>query len=202
MVRIGTYTLGLGFCLPLLGLGVGHYFLGQMAYDLFLRGQSPLVGILLGVSLLNVWAIPASIGGLFAVALGAIAAWFVLGWLGALITLGVGVAVTWFGVRQADYAANGEPTLHWWEWLGLVGTSSLAMAVTVALFDQLDQRLSDWGLGVILGLVLGAIAILGPQIQSHELPPKLAYGALVLAMVVGLCSGAIAQSFFQPRFFA
>lgn len=197
MVRIGTYRLSLGFCLPLLGLGVGHYFIGQMVYELHLRGQSPWLWLIAGVSLLNVWAIPASIGGLFAVILGAIAAGFVLGWLGALITLGVGVAITWFGVRQADYRVNSEPSLHWWEWLGLAGTVSLSMVITIALF----QRLSDWGSGVTLGLVLGAIAILGPQTQSHELPPKLAYGSLVLSMVTGLLCGAIAQSL-QPRIFA
>ncbi|CAN1209862.1 hypothetical protein TUMEXPCC7403_06530 [Tumidithrix helvetica PCC 7403] len=172
---------------------LGYSFLGYYLNNLY-RGQQFLEGLLLlSISLGATWAIAFNLGGLIAVAVTALIAFFYAGLVPSLIATGAGGAFLFFCLWGDDYEApdRKDENLNKLDWLVTITTIAFAAIFAVLVLNTVPNV---WIAYLLAGGMTGALATVGMQTKSVNLTRWKTFLLLIGLALVGMAIGVIFES--------
>jgi hypothetical protein len=185
----------------MLAICLGYSFLGRygrIVYVNYSNGDPPtrfsLLLILMAIA--GIWALPIGFGGIIGGVVAIVYTFTAEGTNTGLVALGVAALTIWLGFQETDTEKDVDRRIIWQEWLALVVTAIAPLGLAEAVFRFTSEIMS----GAIVGIISGAVAVIGVQIKSSALTLKQAWQLFVMLAMASLAIGFI-YGIFTYRYF-
>jgi hypothetical protein len=173
------------FWLPVMAIFLGYGFLGRLLRVLTISGINPITTVLLALCIGSVWALTLGYGGLLATAL-TLGIVFMYGGVGSgFIAIATAAVTMWLGFAQTDQERSQDQKITILEIGSVVVFLSLAVLITMAIYDALSGMTAD----VVMGVIAGGYTVIGSQIKASGIDRKQAFNFFALLVGLGLAIG-------------
>jgi len=168
-LKIGRLEIGYRLLISLIAIAIAYGWVGAQLCTLLRLGDYLSAGFLLMLAVVAIFAIPQSLGGLFA----AIAAVITVYWQTSnitysLITAGVCLGLYLLGFQDVRYEPDAEKKLSIIEVVATLITIGFTVQTTLLIL----QTPSRWLTSAAIGAIAGAITLVGKQLIYIDLPQK------------------------------
>lgn len=186
------------FWLPVMAIFVGYGFLGRLLSVLATYGVNPINIMLLALCIGSVWALTLGYGGLLATAL-ALGLVFMHGGISSgFMAIAAAVVTMYLGFTQTDQERSQDQKITIFEIGAVIVILSLAILITLAIYDALSGITAD----VVTGVIAGSYAVIGSQIKASGIDHKQALqfftGLAGLGLAIGWVYGWFTYKVFIP----
>ena len=168
-LKIGRLEIGYRLLISLTAIAIAYGWIGTQLCTLLRVGDYLVVGLLFVLSVVAIFAIPQSLGGLLA----AIAAVITVYWQSSditysLIAAGVCLVMYLIGFQDVRYDAAPEKKLSILEIIATLIT--IGFTVQTSLLVLLNAI--SWVTSAAIGALAGAITLIGKQLSYCDFPQK------------------------------
>ncbi|MEA5478468.1 hypothetical protein VB774_12640 [Pseudanabaena galeata UHCC 0370] len=191
-LKIGRLEIGYRLLISLTAIAIAYGWIGTQLCTLLRVGDYLVGGLLFGLSVVAVFAIPQSLGGLLA----AIAAVITVYWQSSditysLITAGVCLGLYLIGFQDVRYDTAPEKKLSIIE---IIATSiTIGFMVQTSLLVLLTTI--SWMTSAAIGAIAAAITLIGRQLAYIDLSKKMIWqlfgGVTISSLAIGFVIRAI-----------
>ena len=191
-LKIGRLEIGYRLLISLTAIAIAYGWVGAQLCTLLRLGDYLSAGFLLMLAVVAIFAIPQSLGGLFA----AIAAVITVYWQTSnitysLITAGVCLGLYLLGFQDVRYDADPDKKLSIIEVVATLITIGFTVQTTLLIL----QTPSSWLTSAAIGAIAGAITLVGKQLIYIDLPQKTLwklFGSVTISsLAIGFAIGTI-----------
>jgi hypothetical protein len=186
-LKIGRLEIGYLLLISLTTIAIAYGWVGTQLCTLLRLGDYLSAGFLFILTVVAIFAIPQSLGGLLA----AIAAVITVYWQTSdinysLITAGVCLGMYLLGFQDVRYESAPDKKLSFLEIVATLITIGFMVRIALLIL----QTPSSWLTSTAIGAIAGAITLIGKQLSYTDLPPKniwIIFGTVTVSgLVIGL----------------
>jgi hypothetical protein len=198
-LKIGRLEIGYRLLISLTAIAIAYGWIGSQLCTLLRVGDYLVGGLLFVLSVVAIFAIPQSLGGLLA----AIAAVITVYWQSSnitysLITAGVCLGMYLLNFQDLRYDSQPEKPLSIVEIVATVVT--IAFTVVITLF--ILQPPATWLTTSAIGAIAGAITVVGKQFNYIDLPQQTIWrlfgGVTISSLAIGFVIRVIIYAITKP----
>ncbi|MFN9818419.1 MAG: hypothetical protein ACK56Y_10410 [Pseudanabaena sp.] len=198
-LKIGRLEIGYRLLISLTAIAIAYGWIGSQLCTLLRVGDYIVGGLLFVLSVVAIFAIPQSLGGLLA----AIAAVITVYWQSSnitysLITAGVCLGMYLLNFQDLRYDSQPEKPLSIVEIVATVVT--IAFTVVITLF--ILQPPATWLTTSAIGAIAGAITVVGKQFNYIDLPQQTIWrlfgGVTISSLAIGFVIRGIIYAITKP----
>ncbi|MFN6385838.1 MAG: hypothetical protein ACK59J_11345 [Pseudanabaena sp.] len=198
-LKIGRLEIGYRLLISLTAIAIAYGWIGSQLCTLLRVGDYLVGGLLFVLSVVAIFAIPQSLGGLLA----AIAAVITVYWQSSnitysLITAGVCLGMYLLNFQDLRYDSQPEKPLSIVEIVATVVT--IAFTVVITLF--ILQPPATWLTTSAIGAIAGAITVVGKQFNYIDLPQQTIWrlfgGVTISSLAIGFVIRGIIYAITKP----
>jgi hypothetical protein len=198
-LKIGRLEIGYRLLISLTAIAIAYGWIGTQLCTLLRVGDYLVGGLLFVLSVVAIFAIPQSLGGLLA----AIAAVITVYWQSSnitysLITAGVCLGMYLLNFQDLRYDSQPEKPLSIVEIVATVVT--IAFTVVITLF--ILQPPATWLTTSAIGAIAGAITVVGKQFNYIDLPQQTIWrlfgGVTISSLAIGFVIRGIIYAITKP----
>ena len=198
-LKIGRLEIGYRLLISLTAIAIAYGWIGSQLCTLLRVGDYLVGGLLFVLSVVAIFAIPQSLGGLLA----AIAALITVYWQSSnitysLITAGVCLGMYLLNFQDLRYDPQPEKPLSIVEIVATVVT--IAFTVVITLF--ILQPPATWLTTSAIGAIAGAITVVGKQFNYIDLPQQTIWrlfgGVTISSLAIGFVIRVIIYAITKP----
>ncbi len=176
----------------MLAICLGYSFLGRywrVVYVNYINQDSPtrFTLMLIIMAIAGIWSLPIGFGGIIGAVVAIVYTFATEGTNTGLIALVVAAATIWLGFQETDTEKDADRRITWQEWLALVVTAIAPLGLAAAVFRFTSDIMS----GAIVGIIAGAVTVIGAQIKSSALTRKQAWQLFTALAIASLAIGFI-----------
>jgi hypothetical protein len=191
------------FWLPMLAISLGYSFLGRygrIIYVNYINRDPPtrFSLLLIMMAIAGIWALPIGFGGIIGGLVAIVYTFATKGTNVGLVALIVAAATVWLGFQETDTERDADRDIIWQEWLALLVIAIAPLGLAEAVFRFTSEIMS----GVIVGIISGAVTVIGVQIKASGLSRKQAWQMFtvlaIASLVIGFIYGIFTYRYFSP----
>ena len=198
-LKIGRLEIGYRLLISLTAIAIAYGWIGTQLCTLLRVGDYLVGGLLFVLSVVAIFAIPQSLGGLLA----AIAAVITVYWQSSditysLITTGVCLGMYLLNFQDLRYEPQPEKPLSIVEIVATVVTITFTVVITLFIL----QPPATWLTTSAIGAIAGAITVVGKQFNYIDLPQQTIWrlfgGVTISSLAIGFVIRVIIYAITKP----
>ena len=187
-LKIGRLEIGYRLLISLIAIAIGYGYVGAHLCTLWRASDYLGLGFLFALAIVAIFAIPQSVGGLLA----AIASVITVYWQSSNLTYTLTTAIACLalyllGFQDVRYESAPDKKLSIVEIVATVSTIVFAVMITLIIFQT--QVPLDWLTSVVIGVIAGAVTLVGKQLIHINLSQKSIWQLLSIVSTSGLAIG-------------
>ena len=198
-LKIGKLEIGYRLLISLTVIAIAYGWIGTQLCTLLRVNDYLNAGFLFTLTVIAIFAIPQSLGGLLA----AIASVIVVYWQSSAITYGLITAGVCLGIyllnfQDLRYDPQPEKPLSIVEIVATVVTISFTVVITLLIL----QTPVTWLTSAAIGVIAGAITVIGKQFNYIDLPQQTIWrlfgGVTISSLAIGFVIRVIIYAITKP----